>query len=261
MPCPSNNRARNMALRTHESSPLARKVNCGGALGARAWNGCAPAAINAQVAEDRNDESTSRGGSGIDGERDFRSSRRPRPERRSRAGHQGARGASAARRQGAGRQGAGCQNSRRQGSRSESAAGGCTRQRAHRRRRRPAHPADAASGGAAAASSRVPVTPGNVISDVVATRSFDSRAAFLNSPVATRVGQGAGSPETKLLADYQKDGRRCRDYQQTVLIAAQRVKAVGTVCQGGDGKWGLVPFQRPAQPTAGQGTSRAAADQ
>src|SRR5229473_1331057 len=121
--------------------------------------------------------------------------------------------------------------------------------------------ATAASGGAAAASSRVPVTPGNVISDVVATRSFDSRAAFLNSPVATRVGQGAGSPETKLLADYQKDGRRCRDYQQTVLIAAQRVKAVGTVCQGGDGKWGLVPFQRPAQPTAGQGTSRAAADQ
>jgi len=125
----------------------------------------------------------------------------------------------------------------------------------------PTPPATAASGGAAAASSRVPVTPGNVISDVVATRSFDSRAAFLNSPVATRVGQGAGSPETKLLADYQKDGRRCRDYQQTVLIAAQRVKAVGTVCQGGDGKWGLVPFQRPAQPTAGQGTSRAAADQ
>lgn len=100
------------------------------------------------------------------------------------------------------------------------------------------------SGSSAAASS--PTRPeGRAGSDLAPVRSFDSRAAFLESAVAIRVGQSAAGAQTsvKLLADYHDSGVHCRDYQQTVLIDRQRVKAIGTVCQGRDGRWALTPHQ------------------
>ena len=98
---------------------------------------------------------------------------------------------------------------------------------------------------------RAPPTPssparpeGNAGSEPPVSRGLDSRAAFLDSAAAIRLGRGAAAQTSvKLLADYRTGGAHCRDYQQTVFIDRQSVKAIGTVCQGKDGRWALMPHR------------------
>jgi len=50
------------------------------------------------------------------------------------------------------------------------------------------------------------------------------------------------------IADYKNaQGQTCRIIEQTVLIAGQRVRATGTMCQQPDGRWTLI-----AEPTTPQ---------
>jgi surface antigen len=75
----------------------------------------------------------------------------------------------------------------------------------------------------------------------VAEAALVSRA-FLASPAATRVAEGASTTSTvRVLSIFTDDsGEPCRIVEQTVMINAETVHARGAVCQHPDGQWAFM---------------------